>query len=144
MRMHRTLAVLAVGVVACAMTGVAQGPEVIAIFEPRSYTAQRREFQEPYRRALAAAERVVVGGLFRPERYDETTGLDPGELAESLRGDGVAADYIPDVDQIVATVVPEARAGDVLLVMSNGSFGGIHDQLLEALRGGAEDRGFSQ
>ena len=120
------------------------GRRVIAIFEPRSYTSQRREFQEPYRRALAAAERVVVGGLFRPERYDEATGLDPGELAELLRGDGVAADYIPDVDQIVATVVPEARAGDVLLVMSNGSFGGIHDQLLEALRGGAGDRGFSQ
>ncbi len=30
---------------------------VVAIFEPRSYTAQRREFQEGYRRALAAADR---------------------------------------------------------------------------------------
>src|SRR5687768_1543818 len=106
---------------------------IVAIFEPRSYTAQRREFQEPYRKALAVADRVVLAGLFRPERYDEETGMDPDELTAALRADGVAADYIPEVDRIVATVAPEAKAGDVLLVMSNGAFGGIHDKLLEAL-----------
>src|SRR5690606_1678857 len=107
---------------------------VVAIFEPRSYTAQRREFQEPYRMALAAADRVVLAGLFHPERYDRWTGMDPRELAETLRADGVVADYVPEVDRIVASVVPDAKPGDVLLVMSNGSFGGIHDKLLRALR----------
>jgi UDP-N-acetylmuramate: L-alanyl-gamma-D-glutamyl-meso-diaminopimelate ligase len=106
---------------------------VVAIFEPRSYTAQRREFQEPYRRALAGADRVVLAGLFHPERYDRDTGMDPRELSDALRADGVASDYIPEVDRIVATLAPEAKAGDVLLVMSNGSFGGIHDKLLDAL-----------
>jgi UDP-N-acetylmuramate: L-alanyl-gamma-D-glutamyl-meso-diaminopimelate ligase len=60
--------------------------------------------------------------------------MDPKELTAALRADGVAADYIPEVDRIVATVAPEAKAGDVLLVMSNGAFGGIHDKLLAALR----------
>jgi UDP-N-acetylmuramate: L-alanyl-gamma-D-glutamyl-meso-diaminopimelate ligase len=106
---------------------------VVAIFEPRSYTAQRREFQEPYRRALAGADRVVLAGLFHPERYDQETGMDPRQLADALRADGVTSDYIPEVDRIVATVAPEAKAGDVLVVMSNGAFGGIHDKLLEAL-----------
>jgi UDP-N-acetylmuramate: L-alanyl-gamma-D-glutamyl-meso-diaminopimelate ligase len=106
---------------------------VIAIFEPRSYTAQRREFQEPYREALRAADRVVLAGLFHPERYDRDTGMDPSELAASLRGDGVEADYIPEVDRIVETVTRGARGGDVLLVMSNGGFGGIHQKLLDAL-----------
>jgi UDP-N-acetylmuramate: L-alanyl-gamma-D-glutamyl-meso-diaminopimelate ligase len=106
---------------------------VVAIFEPRSYTAQRREFQEPYRDALAAADRVVLAGLFHPERYDATTGMNPEELTASLRAGGVRADYIPDVDRIVETVAPEARDGDVLLVMSNGGFGGIHQKLLDAL-----------
>jgi UDP-N-acetylmuramate: L-alanyl-gamma-D-glutamyl-meso-diaminopimelate ligase len=111
---------------------------IVALFEPRSYTAQRREFQEPYREALRAADRVVLAGLFHPERYDKQTGMDPRELADSLRADGVVADFIPEVDRIVASVAPEAKAGDVLLVMSNGSFGGIHDKLLEALgRNGA-------
>ncbi|MBW3535406.1 MAG: UDP-N-acetylmuramate:L-alanyl-gamma-D-glutamyl-meso-diaminopimelate ligase [Gemmatimonadetes bacterium] len=106
---------------------------VVAIFEPRSYTAQRREFQEPYRRALGGADRVVLAGLFHPERYDATTGMDPRELAGALRSDGVETDYIPDVDRIVEAVTPSARSGDVLLVMSNGGFGGIHEKLLAAL-----------
>ncbi|HEX6588073.1 MAG TPA: UDP-N-acetylmuramate:L-alanyl-gamma-D-glutamyl-meso-diaminopimelate ligase [Longimicrobiales bacterium] len=106
---------------------------VVAIFEPRSYTAQRREFQEPYRAALALADRVVLAGLFHPERYDAQTGMSPNELTAALRADGTPADYIPDVDRIVETVVGEARDGDILLVMSNGGFGGIHQKLLDAL-----------
>ena len=106
---------------------------VVAIFEPRSFTAQLREFQEGYRRALGLADRVVVAGLFRPERYDEETGMDPSELAARLREDGVEAEHISDVGRIVEAVAPSARPGDVLLVMSNGGFGGIHGKLLEAL-----------
>ena len=109
------------------------GRRLVAIFEPRSYTAQLRRFQEPYREALRNADRVVLAGLFRPERYDASTGMDPEELAGSLRTDGVESDYIPEVDRIVAAVVPAARPGDVLLVMSNGGFGGIHEKLLAAL-----------
>ena len=110
-----------------------EGRRVVAIFEPRSYTAQRREFQEPYRAALAAADRVVLAGLFHPERYDAKTGMNPEELTESIRAGGIRADYIADVDRIVESVVPDARDGDVLLVMSNGGFGGIHRKLLDAL-----------
>ena len=112
------------------------GRRVVAIFEPRSYTAQRREFQEPYRQALGAADRVVLAGLFHPERYDAQTGMNPDELTASIRADGVPADYIPDVDRIVETVVPETREDDILLVMSNGGFGGIHQKLLDALEHG--------
>ena len=111
---------------------------VVAIFEPRSYTAQRSEFQDAFRAALATADRVILAGLYRPERYDAETGMHPGELVAMLRAAGIPADHVPDVDEIVATAVAEARAGDVLLVMSNGAFGGIHGKLLvglEAARG---------
>ncbi|HUE76888.1 MAG TPA: UDP-N-acetylmuramate:L-alanyl-gamma-D-glutamyl-meso-diaminopimelate ligase, partial [Longimicrobiales bacterium] len=110
---------------------------VVALFEPRSYTAQRLEFQEPYRAAFGGADRVILAGLFHPERYDETTGMDPERLTADLRADGVDARYIPDVDEIVATLVPDLAPGDVVLVMSNGSFGGIHERLLGALEGAA-------
>ena len=109
------------------------GRRLVAVFEPRSYTAQRREFQEAFRRALAAADRVVLAGLFRPERYDETTGMDPDALVAGLVADGVPAAYVPEVDDIVERVAGEARAGDVVLVMSNGGFGGIHQKLLARL-----------
>jgi UDP-N-acetylmuramoylalanine-D-glutamate ligase len=109
---------------------------VIALFEPRSYTAQRREFQQPYRVAFAGADRVVIAGLFHPERYDAESGMDPVELADQLRSDGVDARHIPDVDDIVRILVPELEPGDILLVMSNGGFGGIHQKLLDALGAG--------
>ena len=110
------------------------GRRLIAVFEPRSYTAQRREFQQAYGAALAEADHAIVAGLFRPERYDDATRLDPTQLVESLRARGIDADYEPAVDAIVGRIVRNARRGDVVLVMSNGGFGGIHDRLLAELR----------
>ena len=111
------------------------GRRLIAVFEPRSYTAQRREFQGAFASALAGADRVVLGALFHPERYDERTGMSPDEVVASLRHAGVEADHIPDVDRIVTTLVSSLRAGDVVIVMSNGGFGGLHGKLLAALGG---------
>ena len=110
------------------------GRRLVAVFEPRSYTAQRREFQEAYRDALGGADRVVVAGLFRPERYDAGTGLDPDALARSISDDGVHASHIPHVEEIVDRLVPELEPGDVVLILSNGAFGGIHGKLLGRLR----------
>jgi len=109
------------------------GRRVTAIFEPRSYTAQKREFQEAYRRSLGLADRVVVAGLFHPERYDRDTGMDPEQLVSSIRSDGVDAQHVPDVDRIVECVTSSAEPGEIFVVMSNGGFGGIHEKLLEAL-----------
>jgi UDP-N-acetylmuramate: L-alanyl-gamma-D-glutamyl-meso-diaminopimelate ligase len=116
---------------------------VIAVFEPRSYTAQRRDFQDAWQDALGAADGIVIAGLFHPERYTADTALDPHALIAAWRAAGRAAMYEPDVDAIVRTLVtgdgdsglPRARPGDVVLVMSNGGFGGIHGKLLAALGG---------
>lgn len=106
---------------------------IVAVFEPRSYTAQRREFQADYHSALADADEVVLAGLFRPERYTEETGMDPQELVAGLEKEGLTAAYVPEVDRIVAQLGDSLRSGDVVLVMSNGGFGGIHGKLLEVL-----------
>jgi UDP-N-acetylmuramate: L-alanyl-gamma-D-glutamyl-meso-diaminopimelate ligase len=109
------------------------GRRIVAVFEPRSYTAQRREFEEAYALAFGHAERIVLAGLFRPERYDEQTGLNPERLVAAWRSTGRRADYIPEVDRIVETVAGEAQHGDVVMIMSNGGFGGIHEKMLGAL-----------
>ena len=106
---------------------------IVAVFEPRSYTAQRREFQEPYAQAFASADSVVLAGLFHPERYTAETALDPHALTSTWRAQGKAADYIPDVDNIVRHLVRELNGGEIVLIMSNGGFGGIHGKLLNAL-----------
>ncbi len=109
------------------------GRRLVAVFEPRSFTAQLRRFQDDYEAALSHADRVWVGGLFRPERYDETTGLDPVALTTALTRSGVPAGHQADVDVLVGALAAEAVAGDVIVVMSNGGFGGIHTKLLDAL-----------
>ncbi len=109
------------------------GRRLVAVFEPRSYTAQRKEFQPEYEEALAAADEIVIAGLFHPERYTRQTALDPHELVAVWRARGRRAAYIPGADEIVAALVPHLVAGDVVLVMSNGGFGGIHEKLLQAL-----------
>ncbi len=109
------------------------GRRLVAVFEPRSYTAQRREFQEPYRGALSAADEVILAGLFHPERYTDTTGMNPEELVRDISGGGIKAAYIPEVDRIVSSLSASAAPGDVILIMSNGGFGGIHQKLLSAL-----------
>jgi UDP-N-acetylmuramate: L-alanyl-gamma-D-glutamyl-meso-diaminopimelate ligase len=106
---------------------------IVAVFEPRSYTAQRREFQEDYARAFADASTVIIAGLFHPERYTSQTALDPNELVDTWRGEGKQAEYIPEPDHIVEHLIKTLNGNEVVLVMSNGGFGGIHGKLLEAL-----------
>jgi UDP-N-acetylmuramate: L-alanyl-gamma-D-glutamyl-meso-diaminopimelate ligase len=113
-----------------------RGRPIVAVFEPRSYTSQRREFQDSYREAFAGADRVVLAGLFHPERYTEQTALNPNELVSDWRAAGKPADFIPDPDEIVRHLVPEMKGNEVILVMSNGGFGGIHGKLLDALGAG--------
>jgi UDP-N-acetylmuramate: L-alanyl-gamma-D-glutamyl-meso-diaminopimelate ligase len=110
-----------------------KGRRIVAVFEPRSYTAQRREFQTDYVRAFRDADEVVFASLFRPDRYTKETALDLGQLVRDLGAMGKSAKELKDADAIVADLAPGLRPQDVVLIMSNGGFGGIHQKLLDAL-----------
>jgi UDP-N-acetylmuramate: L-alanyl-gamma-D-glutamyl-meso-diaminopimelate ligase len=109
------------------------GQRLVAVFEPRSYTAQRRDFQEAFEEGLAQADKIIIAGLFHPDRYAEGAALRPDDMVRALRSRELEADYIPSPDDIVTHLVPHLRKGDVVVVMSNGAFGGIHEQLLRRL-----------
>jgi UDP-N-acetylmuramate: L-alanyl-gamma-D-glutamyl-meso-diaminopimelate ligase len=103
-----------------------------AIFEPRSATSCRRVFQAEFAKALARADRVVLPAVFRSTvPADER--LSPESLVAELQAQSVEARYIPQVEDIVREVSREARAGDLVIVMSNGGFDDIHRKLLTAL-----------
>jgi UDP-N-acetylmuramate: L-alanyl-gamma-D-glutamyl-meso-diaminopimelate ligase len=57
----------------------------------------------------------------------------PARLVADLARRGRAARFLPGVDAIVAHLVAETRPADVVAVLSNGAFGGIHAKLLAAL-----------
>lgn len=109
------------------------GCRLVAIFEPRSYTAQIRAFQEQFELALSEADSIVVAGLFHPERYTADSAVSPVEMAGNLRRLGREAEFIPAVDEIVSHLSARLKNNDVVVIMSNGSFGGIHDKLMLAL-----------
>ena len=113
-----------------------KGRRIVAVFEPRSYTAQRREFQNDYVRAFKDADEIVLASLFRPDRYTKETALDLKQLVRDLGSSGKGAKELKDADAIVKDLSPRLKEKDVVLIMSNGGFGGIHQKLLDALGSG--------
>jgi UDP-N-acetylmuramate: L-alanyl-gamma-D-glutamyl-meso-diaminopimelate ligase len=111
------------------------GRRLVALFEPRSLTAGRRFFFEPYRHAFAGADRVLFAPTFHNGRLAADERLDFGALAASLREDGVAADTCADNDDLLRHALAEAGDGTVLVTMSSGSFEGMPHKLMAALRG---------
>jgi UDP-N-acetylmuramate: L-alanyl-gamma-D-glutamyl-meso-diaminopimelate ligase len=113
-----------------------KGRRIVAVFEPRSYTAQRREFQDDYVKAFRGADEVVFAALHRPDRYTKETALDLAQLVRDLAESGKGAKQLKDADAIVKDLSPRLKERDVVLIMSNGGFGGIHQKLLDALAAG--------
>jgi UDP-N-acetylmuramate: L-alanyl-gamma-D-glutamyl-meso-diaminopimelate ligase len=103
-----------------------------AVFEPRSASSCRRVFQDDFAKSFGVADEVVVAGVFRSSLPDSER-LSAEELVADLRKVGQRARHISDIDGIVGVIVGEHRAGDVVVLMSNGGFGGIHQKLLQAL-----------
>lgn len=110
------------------------GARVWALFEPRSWTSRRKVHEEAFAEAFARADRVVLAPVFQPERLDPAIRLEPEVLIERVERAGGIGCVLPDADAIAAHVGELAESGDVVLVMSNGAFGGVHEKLLDRLR----------
>jgi UDP-N-acetylmuramate: L-alanyl-gamma-D-glutamyl-meso-diaminopimelate ligase len=113
------------------------GKRVLAVFEPRSNTSRRAVFQAEYADALAAADAVFVRRVPDGPIYsafgEVKDRLSAEAIADSLSQRGVDAVVQEEVDALVGEIARRARPGDVVLVMSNGDFGGIWGKLLERL-----------
>ena len=103
-----------------------------AVFEPRSASSCRRVFQDDFARAFAGADEVIIAPIFR-SKLPESERLSVPELVCELNARDIHAREAESLDDIVAGIVKEHRAGDLVVMMSNGGFGGIHRKLLQAL-----------
>ncbi|MBU2621938.1 MAG: UDP-N-acetylmuramate:L-alanyl-gamma-D-glutamyl-meso-diaminopimelate ligase [Proteobacteria bacterium] len=106
---------------------------IIAVFEPRTNSSMRKVFQDIYPVSFDVADIVCIS---RPPLLDK---IPPGErfsskqLVEDLKRRGKDAHYFDDTQSIINFLVKESKAGDLLLIMSNGGFENIHERLLKAL-----------
>ena len=111
------------------------GQRLIAVFEPRSWSSRLAIFQEPYGKAFSYADYVIIAGVYNTSKASELGKvLDTGELVKDIELQGKPAFSFPDADAIITHLTPELKSGDIVAIMSNGGFGGIHDKLLDILR----------
>jgi UDP-N-acetylmuramate: L-alanyl-gamma-D-glutamyl-meso-diaminopimelate ligase len=108
---------------------------LIAVFEPRSWSSRLAVFQDDYAKAFAPADYVVIADVFDSQKVSEKgKSLDTGRLIADIAQDDKPAVALRDADTIIEHLLPQLCAGDVVVIMSNGGFGGIHEKLLAALK----------
>jgi UDP-N-acetylmuramate: L-alanyl-gamma-D-glutamyl-meso-diaminopimelate ligase len=110
------------------------GRRLWAVLEPRSNTLRRNVFQNELIDALGIADQVVIASIFKPEAVPEHERLHPEDVIRALNKNGKPARLLAAADEIVASIAPELKPGDVVGILSNGGFGGIYDKLPARIR----------
>lgn len=114
------------------------GRRVVAVFEPRSNTSRRGYFQAEYSRAFAAADLVVIKEVVDASGYSKTAEdlkpLDVKKLVEAIKETGKSAVSFGANDAILDYLMAALKSGDVVVLMSNGDFGGLMQQVVAGLK----------
>jgi UDP-N-acetylmuramate: L-alanyl-gamma-D-glutamyl-meso-diaminopimelate ligase len=109
------------------------GRRVWAVLEPRSWSLRRNVFQDRLGACFESADEVVLASVYRPEEIPPESRLDPDRLVRDLASRGRPGRFLPGVEEIVAYLAASAKPGDLVAVLSNGGFGGLHERLLGEL-----------
>jgi UDP-N-acetylmuramate: L-alanyl-gamma-D-glutamyl-meso-diaminopimelate ligase len=110
-----------------------------AILEPRSNSMRRKIFQDSLPQSLALADEIILGGVFHAQQLADENRMNPESVAASVRALGKDAKVIASSDAIAKHLSAAARSGDVLLIMSNGSFDGLCEKLMKKLNTSVEE-----
>ncbi len=117
------------------------GQKIWAAIEPRSNTMRRKIFQHVLPDALAIADAVLIGPVNRAQLLGEEERLSPEQIVDSLLERGRPAKAFKSADEIAEYLGENAISGDVVMVMSNGSFDSLSSKLVEKFKSLTEARG---
>lgn len=106
---------------------------LVAVFEPRSNSSRRKVFEQGYAEAFDDAAAVFLSSPPFRHNDDAADFMDLHAVMDRITAQGIPVVIEPDADALLPRLVEAVRPGDVVLIMSNGSFGGLHDRLLRAL-----------
>ncbi len=104
-----------------------------AVWEPRSATSRRATFQDAYAEAFDAADQVIVAAPYDQTRIDPTERFSADRLVRDLSARGIDAMTLPDASTIAGTLAARAHPRDVIAILSNGGFDGLHRKVLDLL-----------
>ncbi len=105
---------------------------LLCAFEPRSATSRRKFFQHEYGRAFQVADYSVIAQAYDQSKIAETDRFSSAELVADINVNS-KSELGESTDDVLAKLVRQARPGDVIVLMSNGGFGGIYPRLLKQL-----------
>jgi UDP-N-acetylmuramate: L-alanyl-gamma-D-glutamyl-meso-diaminopimelate ligase len=131
-----------------------QKRRIIAVFEPRSVTSRKKMFEKAYSMAFSDADLVYIsmpdlrevdnpsdfidGNLIVSHINRENTMVSSDNTTSNVEsiasGTENIAFCVKNAENVLQKLVPEIRPGDVIVIMSNGSFDGIHQKLVSALK----------
>jgi UDP-N-acetylmuramate: L-alanyl-gamma-D-glutamyl-meso-diaminopimelate ligase len=106
---------------------------IIAVFEPRSATSRRKIFQKDYAEAFGKADAVVIAEAFDQSKIPEGDRFSSEQLVNDIKAKGTPAQLGHSTDEMIQMLKSTARPQDVVLLMSNGGFGGIYAKLIKEL-----------
>jgi UDP-N-acetylmuramate: L-alanyl-gamma-D-glutamyl-meso-diaminopimelate ligase len=110
------------------------------VFEPRSWSSRKRVFQAAYAEAFDAARQVVIAPVFESAKVAADERFSPEQLCADLTARGKTAVVCPGADAIVDYLLGHLQPQEVVAILSNGSFDGLHDKLLQALNKTSQGR----
>jgi UDP-N-acetylmuramate: L-alanyl-gamma-D-glutamyl-meso-diaminopimelate ligase len=110
------------------------GRKLWAVFEPRSNTMRRKVFEADLAASLATADAAVLGAVNRASLLGDEERLSPARVLDFVRRAGRQAEGFDSAEEIAEYLASETRPGDLVLVMSNGSFDGLCGKLLGKLQ----------
>jgi UDP-N-acetylmuramate: L-alanyl-gamma-D-glutamyl-meso-diaminopimelate ligase len=109
------------------------GRRLWGVFEPRSNTSRRNVFQDDYAQAFDAADIVVIARPYGQAGIPVDERMDGEQLIADLRARGLEAFLWRDADAIATQIAANAHSEDVVAILSNGGFGGLHQKLTQLL-----------
>lgn len=106
---------------------------LVAVFEPRTNSSMRNIFQNIYPLSFDGADIICIRQPSLLDKIPPEERFSSQQLVDDLKHQGKDAHFFPDTDEIIDFLVTIAKSGDLILVMSNGSFDNIHERLLKFL-----------
>lgn len=106
--------------------------KLLCAFEPRSATASRRRHEDAYPGAFRFADLTLLAPVGRPE-IPQSERLSVDAVASAIAASGRQAAAPESIEECARRLVEASAAGDTVVLMSNGPFGGIYDQVLAGL-----------
>ncbi len=106
---------------------------LIAVFEPRSNSSRRNVFQAQYATSFDKADLIMVPEPFLMEKIPPAERFSSQSLIKDIKKRGLNGYNFSDTDQLLDALIGEVKAGDVILIMSNGAFDNLPRRLINLL-----------